>query len=751
MNNPYNYNLPVEPTIFFGSAADVTQIIKKLFAPLGDSVALIGGRRMGKTSLLEAIRRTLEARSPVDNTLPLPLLFDLSLEQIADEIDFFQRIAEGVALNFDYEVEEAYQRGAVGKWFGRQLQRWNKTALNQHGHTIRLVLLLDECEQVVEHQWTQPFYAILRGLLVGSDTRNLIKVVMAGSQRFLTQVRENGSPLRNVLDYHTLRPFDTATTIALISRPHAVPLSEPLIAAICEESGGHPFLTQYLMYTLWEEYGLAGASIAQLHELATHFPQQRPDFTNWYEGWGPTPQTAYKILSQAKQWMNDRAIRAEFGESVPHDLAQGLNTLHYHGLILQNENHDYRVGAEMFRRWFIRTYVPQSEQTENPTGETKEMTQFTNGYALLIGVNENQPGFRSLPDVLKDITALRNVLTDSQRCAYQPENIEVITGKKATKQGIINGVKWLADKVKQAGKSATGVIYYSGHGSENHYLIPYDVPEGGILTHGLKATDFAEAINQVKADRLFVVLDCCHAGGMGMKSSNGVSALPAELFAETDAGSAVPSKGITQLETGRGRAVLSSSTGTQYSYIRSDGNMSVFTYHLIEVLTGKAEYQVGATEVLVSDVMSYVEHNVPATARSMNVEQTPTYYVTGNFPIASLLGGKGVMPNDIREENTAQSYVPPITHKALDIDTWVKVLNQIPTMQDRDLRNEVIGELPDQIQQSVKTNLPTLTAQLRNLVKTCNNYPNGLSELIEAIRTFENDSFQMRELDRLLQ
>src|SRR6266849_6798625 len=36
-------------------------IVDRLNAPKGDSVALIGGRRMGKTSVLEAVRRALEA------------------------------------------------------------------------------------------------------------------------------------------------------------------------------------------------------------------------------------------------------------------------------------------------------------------------------------------------------------------------------------------------------------------------------------------------------------------------------------------------------------------------------------------------------------------------------------------------------------------------------------------------------------------------------------------------------------------
>ena len=69
---------------------------------------------------------------------------------------------------------------------------------------------------------------------------------------------------------------------------------------------------------------------------------------------------------------------------------------------------------------------------------------------------------------------------------------------------------------------------------------------------------------------------------------------------------AAGSKGLEQLAQGAGRAVLSSSQGEQRSYIRSDRKMSIFTYHLIEALTGHAQPAEGATEVLVSDVMGHV-------------------------------------------------------------------------------------------------------------------------------------------------
>jgi hypothetical protein len=117
--------------------------------------------------------------------------------------------------------------------------------------------------------------------------------------------------------------------------------------------------------------------------------------------------------------------------------------------------------------------------------------------------------------------------------------------------------------------------------------------------------------------------------------------LPTFLVKGEGALGPVVTKGTGELAKGQGRAVLCSSTGEQKSYIRRDRKMSIFTYHLIEALTGHAQPQEGATEVLVSDVMGHVTRRVPASARDQG-DQTPDYQVSGNFPVALLLGGKGL-------------------------------------------------------------------------------------------------------------
>jgi hypothetical protein len=284
---------------------------------------------------------------------------------------------------------------------------------------------------------------------------------------------------------------------------------------------------------------------------------------------------------------------------------------------------------------------------------------FAHGYALLIGVDESQVPPWSLPDVAKDVRALKEVLLHPQRCAYAEGNVRVLTGPAATRQGILDGLEWQRRRLQaDPDGNATAVVYYSGHGWQdgadppNYFLIPYDVSVERLRSQALRAEDFAEQIEALRPSRLLVILDCCHAGGMGVKEPFDLPAgyvarawPPARLMGREPvlASTANGAKGLEVLARGCGRAVLSSSSGEQRSYMRPDGRMSIFTYHLIEALTGHAMPQEGATEVLVSDVMGHVWRRVPESARAAwGAEQTPDYLVSGNFPVALLLGGKGL-------------------------------------------------------------------------------------------------------------
>ena len=271
-------------------------------------------------------------------------------------------------------------------------------------------------------------------------------------------------------------------------------------------------------------------------------------------------------------------------------------------------------------------------------------SEFSHGYALLIGVGECAYPRWSLPVTVKDMHALRAVLTDPALCGYPDDDahIRLLHDAGATKQAILDGLTWLARQTAADGE-ATAVVFYSGHGwvaddSGKYYLLPHDVEPFDLAGSALPAEDFTAALRQVGAKRLLVFVDSCHAAGMATAKNQPAMKLPSG-FTQT----ALPKGLVEELKQGAGRAVFSSSTGSQQSWVRPDGSLSLYTYHLIEALRG-AGNQPGDTTVRVSNLMSHLGKAVPESARALcQAEQTPFFdTATEDFAVALLLGGKGL-------------------------------------------------------------------------------------------------------------
>ena len=288
---------------------------------------------------------------------------------------------------------------------------------------------------------------------------------------------------------------------------------------------------------------------------------------------------------------------------------------------------------------------------------------FEHGYALLIGVDQNKQPNLALPIVKKDVTKLTEIITHPERCGYPKDNVLVLTGTDATREKILDGLDWLKGKLAaDPDANQTAFIYYSGHGhresSGESFLIPYDF-RFPIRMGGLAANDFAESINAIQPRRLLVVLDCCHAEGLDIKDATESNLTSAAVTPDTP--------GVGLLAEGDGRAVLSSSRGSQKSFIRRDGQMSIFTYHLAEALTGHAG-RPAWSDVTVTEVMEYVGRTVPATALSeQSIDQEPVFRYSGTaFPIALVLGGKGVEQGVSAPDPLAE--LPLVVRSTLTVD-----------------------------------------------------------------------------------
>ena len=139
--------------------------------------------------------------------------------------------------------------------------------------------------------------------------------------------------------------------------------------------------------------------------------------------------------------------------------------------------------------------------------------------ALLVGINDYFPvgdGGSDLRGCVNDVEDMANTLVI---LGYESANMRIITDSRATKEGILEGLKWL---IKGAKKDDKLVFFYSGHGSRvpdfngdeldrlDEIICPHDMDFGGNY---ISDDDFKELFKTIpKGVNLEAILDSCHSG-----------------------------------------------------------------------------------------------------------------------------------------------------------------------------------------------------------------------------------------------
>ncbi|MBE8969354.1 caspase family protein [Nostocales cyanobacterium LEGE 12452] len=248
---------------------------------------------------------------------------------------------------------------------------------------------------------------------------------------------------------------------------------------------------------------------------------------------------------------------------------------------------------------------------------------FSQGHACIVGVGGD------LPNTVDDAIGLANILKDPERCAYQPEQVHLLSKEQANREGVIAALDQLAQSTTP---DSTVIVYFSGHGyqvaspmGEAYYLMPFGYDQTKLHKTAISGTEFITKLQAISAKKLLVLLDCCHAGGLGDTSKLGYEAEKSPLPPEAQA----------LFNEGKGRVAIASSQADEKSL--AGRPYSAFTLALIEALAGK-----GASKkdgyVRVADLAMYAREVVPRRTRDrqhpiLNFEQAD------NFILAYYAGG----------------------------------------------------------------------------------------------------------------
>lgn len=243
-----------------------------------------------------------------------------------------------------------------------------------------------------------------------------------------------------------------------------------------------------------------------------------------------------------------------------------------------------------------------------------------NAYALIIGISKYMDNrISELKYTHADAEEFSKLITDPERVGLKKENVRVLLDENATlsriKESIVN---WL---IKKADEKSTVFIFFAGHGGAEadllkrekdnlaKYLLPYDTNRDSLFSTALSNRDFHDFLQMIRSKKLIIFLDACHSGGVASCARDvKITEDPYQKLAE-----------------GEGQVVISASKHDQLSYEDANLGHGVFTYHLIDALSGKADANKDGY-VTVSEVYNYLQEKVPASARDIaNAEQEPVY------------------------------------------------------------------------------------------------------------------------------
>ena len=227
--------------------------------------------------------------------------------------------------------------------------------------------------------------------------------------------------------------------------------------------------------------------------------------------------------------------------------------------------------------------------------------------AILIGISQYQNNsLNPLPGATKDVEAMQRILQHPEIGDFKQVKVLLNSYPLAIQTEIQNAFSCSRKKDDLI------LLFFSGHGIKdeqgNLYLATHITRKnqaGELIKATAVPTSFVHDImSNCRSKRQVVILDCCFSG-----------AFAKGLLAKDDG-----SVDIRNQLGGEGRAVLTSSTSTQYSFEQKGTELSIYTHYLIEgMATGEADRDNDGI-VSVDELHEYAKNKVQEALPAMKPE-----------------------------------------------------------------------------------------------------------------------------------
>lgn len=232
-------------------------------------------------------------------------------------------------------------------------------------------------------------------------------------------------------------------------------------------------------------------------------------------------------------------------------------------------------------------------------------------YAIVVGIADYYQNPLQYTD--DDAYDFANLLLQSPSM-WDAGNIILLLNRDATTTNFITALNAIS---AQATANDTLVIFYSGHGGQWADIAPFDEADGydeSLCFIDVDMTDdqLAWLLSSVPVSKLLVLVDACFSGGM-IRAASEDATLPHSIGVGLGEDLVSPSNVATKDlgDLSRNVVVISASADYEYSIEWPDFKNGVFTYYLLDAMSGPADFH-GNRDGLISaeECFAYLAPNV---------------------------------------------------------------------------------------------------------------------------------------------
>lgn len=291
--NPYQASLPItSPDDFFGRTTELQFIYEMLLS--GESVNIVGPRRIGKTSFLKVLfapemqQKMIGREIFQENIVTVSINLQDAVQQ--SPFQFLSTIVEQIPFNDNEQVALPIQSYA-------DFKNALKTLKNRN---TRLMLLIDEFDGVTHNpQFDMIFFNTLRAY----QQEYFIAYVLASvkSVKEIADRVENASPFFNIFRYLPLSLLTEDAAKDLICKDAAL---AQFIGFVQLTAGRHPFFISQLCFYLFHFQHVEPFSSEKemLHTVLYRFLKEAiTHFEYYWEHLSTDERDVLKKLAQGKQ------------------------------------------------------------------------------------------------------------------------------------------------------------------------------------------------------------------------------------------------------------------------------------------------------------------------------------------------------------------------------------------------------------------------------------------------------------------